>query len=118
MSVGYQDLVVWQKSMDLAEEAYRLIALLPKSEDYALSNQMRRAVVSIPSNIAEGQQRRSHKEFLTFLSISRGSLAELETQLTLCVRFNYFSNQQIEKTMSLCQEIGLMLISLMKTLED
>ncbi len=117
MSVGYQELVVWQKSVDLAEEVYRLIKLLPKTEEFALSNQMRRAAVSIPSNIAEGQQRRSTKEFLTFLSIARGSLAELETQLILCVRFNYLSIKQIEKTEPLCKEIGLMLISLMKTLE-
>ena len=93
MSAGYQELKVWQKSMDLAEVVYDLIKLLPKSELYALSDQMRRASVSIPSNIAEGQQRRSSKEFLTFLSVARGSLAELETQLLLCVRLNFLTNE-------------------------
>lgn len=118
MSVSYQELKVWQKSMDLVEEVYLLIKLLPKSEDYALCDQLRRAAVSVPSNIAEGQQRRSPKEFLSFLSIARGSLAELETQLIICVRLNYITNKQVEKTMDLCHEVGLMLIALMKTIEE
>lgn len=118
MSVSYQELKVWQKSMDLVELIYRLVKLLPESEKYSLCDQLRRAAVSVPSNIAEGQQRRSPKEFLSFLSIARGSLAELETQLIICVRLNYITNNQVEKAMDLCHEVGLMLIALMKTIEE
>ncbi|MBE6740808.1 MAG: four helix bundle protein [Ruminococcaceae bacterium] len=117
MSVGYKELVVWQKSMDMVIVVYKLTEQLPNSETYALSDQMRRAAVSVPSNIAEGQQRRSPKEFLNFLSVARGSLAELETQLLICLRLEYFKNEQSESVIALCHEIGLMLISLMKSLE-
>ena len=74
-----EDLIVWQKAMDLTTEIYRLIKFLPREETYALSDQMRRAAVSIPSNIAEGHGRNSNKEFANFLSIARGSLTELRT---------------------------------------
>ena len=79
MKKRYKDLLVWQKSTDLVVEIYRVAKLLPKEELYALSNQMRRAAVSIPSNIAEGQARASQKEFVQFLSIAKGSNAELHT---------------------------------------
>ena len=78
---NYKDLVVWQKSIDLVCEIYKITKLLPKEEHYGLCNQMQRASVSIASNIAEGQARNYDKEFAKFLSISQGSLAELETQL-------------------------------------
>ena len=74
-----EDLIVWQKAMDLTTEIYRLVKFLPREETYALSDQMRRAAVSIPSNIAEGHGRNSNKEFANFLSIARGSLTELRT---------------------------------------
>ena len=109
---SYRELVVWQKSMLLVEEAYRLIRLLPKAELYALSDQMRRAAVSVPSNIAEGQARNSTKEFINFLSIARGSLAELETQFMICVRLKYLQPLQIEMVMSLSSEVGKMLNAL------
>jgi four helix bundle protein len=83
---SYKDFTVWQKAMDLTVEIYKLVKLLPKEETYALSDQMRRAVVSIPSNIAEGQSRNSDKEFANFLGIARGSNSELETQLQICIR--------------------------------
>ncbi|WP_316638118.1 four helix bundle protein [uncultured Ruminococcus sp.] len=70
---NYRDLLVWQKAMDLVIEVYQLTSLLPREENYNLSSQMRRAAVSIPSNIAEGQQRKSTKEFINFLSIAKGS---------------------------------------------
>jgi len=85
----YKDLIVWQKAMDLAEEVYRLVKKLPKEELFALSDQIRRAVISIPSNIAEGHERNSIKEYYQFLSIAKGSKAELETQLLLCVKVHY-----------------------------
>ena len=113
MSVkSYQEPLVWQKSMSLVEETYRLVKLLPKEELYALSDQMRRAAVSVPSNIAEGQARNSTREFVNFLSISRGSLAELETQFMICVRLRYLTQSQIETAMRLCAEVGRMLNAL------
>ncbi len=107
----YTDLLVWQKSMDLVVLVYQLVNLLPKEELYALSNQMRRSAVSIPSNIAEGQQRNTSKDFKSFLIIARGSNAELEPQLLLCTRLHYLSEDQIEPAMNLCSEIAKMLSS-------
>ncbi|MBR5685205.1 MAG: four helix bundle protein [Muribaculaceae bacterium] len=88
-SSEFRDLIVWQKSMDLAVDIYRIVKYLPKDETYALADQMRRAVVSIPSNIAEGQGRITSKEFIRFLSVARGSLSELSTQIELCERLQY-----------------------------
>jgi four helix bundle protein len=97
MSVSsYRDLKVWQLGMEVAEQVYRLTAEFPKSEIYGLSSQMRRAAVSIPSNIAEGQGRDSTKEFLHFLAIAFGSLCELETQLLLARRFSYLSDKDLQ----------------------
>lgn len=108
---GYQDLLVWQKSMQLVKEVYALVKLLPKEETYALSDQMRRAAVSIPSNIAEGYSRNSDKELMQFLYIARGSKAELETQIKIGIMLNYFSETQAEKALNLCVEVGKMLNS-------
>lgn len=112
----YKDLDVWKKGMDLVEEIYSLVKYLPKEETYALSDQMRRAAVSIPSNIAEGQKRRSDKDFSNFLAIARGSNAELETQLLICKRLGYYSDQQAEKALCLCVEISKMLNAFISTL--
>ena len=106
---NFQELTVWQKAMDLVEEVYRLVRLLPPEERYALSDQMRRAAVSVPSNIAEGQQRRSSKEFLQFLYVAKGSNAELVTQLLICQRLQYLTAAQIKTAMDLSDEIGRML---------
>lgn len=89
MGVDYKDLRVWQESMSLVENIYRLVKLLPKEEMYVLSDQMRRAAVSIPSNIAEGQNRNTPKEFVQFLYIALGSASELETQLLISNRLGY-----------------------------
>ena len=105
----YKELTVWQKSMNLVVEVYRLVKKLPKEELYALSDQMRRAVVSIPSNIAEGQQRNTKNDFKHFLTIARGSNAEVETQLLICVRLNYFKEEEIRQAIDLCNEISRML---------
>ena len=86
---SFRDLDVWHLGVELAETVYRITARFPKSELFALSSQMRRAAVSIPSNIAEGRARDSSRELLHFLAISRGSLAELETQLELAIRLDY-----------------------------
>ena len=114
---NYRELLVWQKAMDAAEEVYRLVKLLPREEQFELSSQLRRAAVSIPSNIAEGQARNSTKEFVNFLSIARGSTAELETQLMLCVRLNYLQQTQIDPVFNLCDEISRMLTSLITKLK-
>ncbi len=82
----HHQLSVWKKSMELAEEVYSLSNQLPREEQFGLISQLRRCSVSIPSNIAEGVSRHSDKEFLRFLNIAKGSLAELETQLLLCAR--------------------------------
>jgi len=115
---SYKDFQVWQKAMDLTVEVYKLVKLLPKEETYALSDQMRRAVVSIPSNIAEGQGRNSTKEFINFLTISRGSQSELETQLEICIRLNYITEKDAENALNLCEEVGKMLNSLIKKLRQ
>lgn len=112
MNSDYKRLNVWQKSMDLTVEIYQLIKSLPKEEKYALADQMRRAVVSIPSNIAEGHGRNSHKEFIKFLSISKGSLLELETQLLICNRLDYLSVRQVMNVFESIEEISKMLNSL------
>ena len=113
---SYKEFTVWQKSMDLAVEIYKLVKLLPKEETYALSDQMRRAVVSIPSNIAEGQGRNSTREFIKFLSIARGSQCEIETQLQLCIQIGYLREDETKKALNLCEEISKMLNSLVKKL--
>ena len=108
---GYKDLIVWHKSMDLVDEIYKLVKKLPKEEIYGLSDQMRRAAVSIPSNIAEGYERNSVKEVVNFFTIARSSRAELETQLYICIRQNYLKREETEYAFILCNEIAKMLNS-------
>ena len=108
----FTDLIVWQKAMDLAEEVYRLSRAFPKEELYGLTSQLRRAVVSVPSNIAEGQARQGTAEFLNFLSIAQGSLAEVDTQLLLAQRFQYLTPVTTVKAAGLIVEVSKMLASL------
>ena len=114
---SYKDLVVWQKSIQLTKEIYRLIGLLPKEETYSLSDQMRRAVVSMSSNIAEGQARKNDKEFIQFLHIAKGSMAELETQLITCREVGYFSQEQLDYSFNLCQQITVLLNNLISKIK-
>ena len=109
---GFRQLAVWNKSIDLVEEVYHLAKLLPDAERFSLADQLRRASVSIPSNIAEGHGRSTTKEYLRFLSIAQGSKNELETQLYICVRLGYLNETQISKAVSLCDEIGKMISSI------
>lgn len=104
--------------MDLTVEIYSMVKLLPKEETYALSDQMRRAVVSIPSNIAEGQGRNSDKEFVNFLSIARGSLWELETQIEICSRLHYIDETLKTKTLCITTEVSKMLNALSNSLKS
>ncbi|MCM8758310.1 MAG: four helix bundle protein [Candidatus Omnitrophica bacterium] len=92
----YRDLIIWQKGLVLAKEIYSLSRKLPGIERYSLINQMQRAAVSIPANIAEGQARRHKKEFKQYLSIALGSLAELDTYLTLSVLLGYLTDSEIK----------------------
>jgi len=94
--MDYKDLNVWKESMDLVENIYKISKLFPKEESYALSAQIKRAVVSVPSNIAEGQNRNTKKEFIQFLYISLGSISEVETQLLIARRLNYVNNIEME----------------------
>ncbi len=86
---SYRDLLIWQKGMALAKQVYAMTHTFPSDERFGLTAQMRRAVVSVPSNIAEGQARQGRKEFIQFLSHAEGSLAELDTQLALAVQLGY-----------------------------
>jgi len=113
----YAELIVWQKAMDLAVSVYHQTANLPKEERYGLKSQMRRAGISIPSNIAEGQARWSRKTFLLHISIARGSLCELETQTILAYRLAYFSNQRRNELMDQCQEVKRLLNGLTKSIQ-
>ena len=113
---NYRELVVWQKSMTAVKLLYTVVKKLPKEELFALSDQMRRCAVSIPSNIAEGQQRNGGAEFARFISIAQGSRAELETQLLICVSIGYLTEDDILELMQLLEEINKMLSSLLKTL--
>ena len=114
----HSELLVWNKAMDLADEIYHLTRLLPKEERYSLCDQMHRAAVSIPSNIAEGHGRHNDNEFKRFLLIAKGSNAELETQLLLCVRLGYLKDEQIQQALSLCDEISRMIVSMVKNLNN
>jgi len=106
---NYRELIVWQKAMDLVEMVYLATKQFPKEELYGLTNQVRRAAVSIPSNIAEGQARRSTAEFKNFLSIAQGFRAEVETQIMIAQQLNYLTHQQTEPILSLSEEIKRML---------
>ena len=103
---------VWKKSTELVVEIYRLVKKLPKEELYSLSDQMRRAAVSIPSNIAEGRNRDSDKEYVRFLYIARGSLGEIQTQLYICVQLGYLKESDTDIAFNLCEEVGKMLNTL------
>jgi four helix bundle protein len=111
---SYRELEAWQKSINVVELCYILTKDFPKEELYSLTNQIRSAAISIPSNIAEGQSRWSTREFLRFLSIAKGSLSELETQLILAQRIEYLSEDNLSKTLDLTNEIGKMISGLRK----
>lgn len=115
---SYSELKVWQKSMDLAVDVYTVIKKLPKEEQYVLSDQIRRAVVSIPSNIAEGQQRNTTRDFIHFLYIANGSLGELETQIQLCESLEYLDKRDTGRLLLQCSEIGKMLNGLINKLKE
>ena len=113
---SYRELIVWQKSIDLAVKIYAATQSFPATEKFGIISQMRRAATSIPANIAEGQARRSTGEFLQSLGIARGSLAELETFTILSEKLGYLAPPSYESLLSDCAEINKMLHALMKSL--
>ncbi|OGV91969.1 hypothetical protein A3A66_04575 [Microgenomates group bacterium RIFCSPLOWO2_01_FULL_46_13] len=118
MSINsYKDLKVWQRSMELVEEIYKLTAKMPKSETYGLSIQMRRAAISIPSNIAEGYRRQSQGAYHQFLLIANGSAAELETQLELVKRLPHTFHLDTTKANELLLEVLKMLNVLIRKVQ-
>ena len=113
---GYKDLLVWRKGIDLVKEIYKLTKPFPADERFGLVSQMRRAAVSIPSNIAEGQARKTTGEFIQFLSHAEGSLAELDTQIVLAVELGYNNTTQVASATELVAELKRMLNGLRRTL--
>jgi four helix bundle protein len=113
----YRDLKVWQAGMTLAERCYEATRTFPKEEMFGLTSQIRRAAVSIPANIAEGRGRKGTKDFLKFLSIARGSLAELETHLQLSQRVALLDKSKLDDLLRLTDEISRMLSGLRNSLE-
>jgi four helix bundle protein len=113
---SYQELVVWQRAMDLVAEIYKVTAVFPKEEVYGLTNQIRRAAVSVPSNIAEGQGRGVGNEFARHLRIAQGSLQEVETQLMIARRLGYANTVAVTGALELAGEVGRLLRGLRKSL--
>ena len=118
MSASFKDLRVWQESMKFAVEVYRTTALFPRLELYGLSNQLRRAAVSIPSNIAEGKGHRSDREFGHFLFHARGSLLEVQTQIMIAKELQYLSGEEAQRILASADAIGRGLNSLINSLRE
>ncbi len=116
MSSSYRDLRVWQQAMKLAEQVYRVTENLPKHELYGLTAQIRRAAISIPSNIAEGKGRRTDRDFSNFLFHARGSLLELETQIMLAQHLQYLSEQESNDLLRGTAAVGSALTGLINSL--
>ncbi|RIK86707.1 MAG: hypothetical protein DCC67_02525 [Planctomycetota bacterium] len=115
---GYRDLKVWQLGIDLALEVYRLTVGFPNSEQYGLTSQLRRAAVSIASNVAEGHARKTAREMQRYANIAKGSLAELETQLIIAHKLGFVAEQNFEKVMQMAEQESRMLSGLLKSIAD
>ncbi len=113
---NYRELIVWQDGIKLAKAVYKLTEKFPRQETYALADQLRRAVVSVPSNIAEGQARKSPGDFRRFLHIALGSLAEVDTQLVLAQEFGYINKEDMVVLDEQIQSLRIKLYALMKSL--
>jgi four helix bundle protein len=113
---GYKDLLVWQKGIALVERVYRITGVFPAEEKFGLVSQMRRAAVSIPSNIAEGQAHHTKGEFVQFISHAEGSVAELDTQLIIAVHLTYCTQAQAASSFELLSELRRMLNALRRKL--
>jgi len=115
---NYKELIVWQKSITLAEIIYTLTSTFPQEEKYGLIGQIRRRSVSVASNIAEGAGRNSNKEFRNFLGIANGSLNELHTQLEISKRLGYIAEADLKETFMLCSEIQKMIYVLIQKFSE
>ena len=115
---SYRELIAWQKGMLLAKSIYRLTAKFPNEEKFGLISQMRRAAVSIPSNLAEGQARRTSGEFVQFISHAEGSVAELDTQLALSIELAFCSKSQAAEADGLIHELRKMLNALWRSVSN
>ena len=113
----YRDLIAWQKAMLLVAEVYRLTAGFPREEVYGLKSQLRRASVSVPSNIAEGHGRATRGEYVQFLCHARGSLCELETQIILSQELGYVTQEQEREALARADEVGRILNGVILSLE-
>lgn len=113
---NYSELIAWQKAIDLVEAVYRVSAAFPRDEIYGLTAQVRRAAVSVPPNIAEGQGRWSTGEFVQFLGVANGSLREVETQLVIAVRPNYLDSATADPVFALAAEVGRLIYGLRNSL--
>lgn len=114
---NFQDLIVWQKSIDLAELIYSITSEFPSEEKYGLISQIRRSTVSISSNIAEGAARNSPREFLQFISIARGSIAELKTQIYIAKRVKFITEVQLNEIILPIEDISKMLVGLKNSIQ-
>jgi four helix bundle protein len=113
---SYRELIVWQKAMDLVMVVYQLTCSFPHEEQYALGSQLRRAAISIPSNIAEGQGRNTTRDFQKYLSIAYGSLQEVETQILIALRLKYINEADSDDAMQQCSEVGRLINGLARSL--
>ena len=113
---GYKDLLVWQKGIALVKCVYELTRCFPGDEKFGLISQMRRAAVSIPSNLAEGQARNTTGEFVQFISYAEGSIAELDTQLIISVELDYCTMNEVRQAVELISELRKMLNALRRKL--
>jgi four helix bundle protein len=116
-SRSYRDLIVWQEAIQLVKEIYQRTADFPEKETFGLTSQIRRAAVSIPSNIAEGQGRHSSKEFRHFLGIALGSIGELETQIIISQEINYLKDIELRSLLTKTDDLRKMLKSLINSLK-
>jgi four helix bundle protein len=114
---SYRDLIAWQKAMDLVVTVYQATEPYPNREMFGLTNQSRRAAVSVPSNIAEGQGRGSTKDYVHFLRIARGSLQELETQLILAQRLGFLPDSHLESLLAQSDEVSRIISGLIRSLD-
>ena len=112
---GFKDLVVWQKAKDLAVKIYRISGDGPLFKDFGLRDQIRRSAVSVPSNLAEGDERDTNKEAIRFFYISKGSLAELRTQIQIAFEIDYVKKEEFYDIDDECRVLGKMIGSLIKS---
>lgn len=118
MGESFKDVVAWQRAVEMTVEIYKLTSRFPDSERFGLTNQLRRASVSVPSNIAEGYGRSTKGEYVLFLGHARGSNSEVETQLTIAKALGFGAIASHERAEQLCSEVGRLIGSMMRSLRS